>query len=76
MATPTKYRHPVAMNRDGMAQIGPTSFELRGIRFADDPAGAPPAAPAAPGAPAAPAPAAPAPAAPAAPAQPAPAAPA
>lgn len=32
MATPTKY-HPVAMNRDGMAQIGPTLFQLRGIRF-------------------------------------------
>lgn len=73
MATPKKYRHPVAMNRDGMAQIGPTSFELRGIRFADDPAGAPPAAPAAP-APAPAAPAAPAPAAPATPAPPAPAA--
>jgi len=66
MASPTKYRRPVAINRDGMAQIGPTLFELRGIRFADDPAGAPPAAPEAP----APAPAAPAPVAPAAPAAP------
>ncbi|QNA93255.1 MULTISPECIES: hypothetical protein [unclassified Microbacterium] len=73
MATPTKYRHPVAINRDGMAQIGPTQFELRGIRFADDPAGAPPAA--APASPVAPAPAAPAPA-PAAPAAPAVSAPA
>jgi len=74
MATPTKYRHPIAINRDGMAQIGPTLFELRGIRFADDPAGAPPAVPA-PASPAPAAPAAPAPAAPAAPAPPAPAAP-
>lgn len=74
MATPTKYRHPVAMNRDGMAQIGPTPFQLRGIRFADDPAGAPPAAaPPAPPAPDTPAPPAPAaPATPPAPAVPAP----
>lgn len=71
MATPVKYRHPVAINRDGMAQIGPTLFQLRGIRFAEGEGGDAPAAPAAP------APAAPAPAAPAAPAPaPAPAAPA
>lgn len=35
MATPTRYRHPVAIQRDGMAQIGPTPFQLRGIRFVD-----------------------------------------
>lgn len=67
-------QHPVARDVDGMAQIGPTKFQLRGIRFFNDEGGAP----GAPAASAAPAPAAPAPAAPAAPAPqtPAPAAPA
>lgn len=51
MATPTKYRHPVAIDRDGMAQIGPTPFQLRGIRLVEGedgagttPPGNPPAA--------------------------------
>lgn len=55
-------RHPVAINRDGMAQIGPTPFQLRGIRFIEGEDGTPPAAP-----PADPAPPATPPAAPAAP---------
>ncbi|MEW2459824.1 hypothetical protein AB0872_03930 [Microbacterium sp. NPDC047426] len=69
-----QHRLPVAIDRDGMAQIGLTPFQLRGIRFADGEGGGAPAAPAAPAATAAPAPAASA--APAAPAAPAPAAPA
>lgn len=62
---------PVVRDRDGMAVIGRTLHDLRGIRFEDGEGGnAPAAPPAAPAAPAAP------PAAPAAPAAPAPAAPA
>lgn len=74
-------QHHVARDIDGMAQIGPTKYQLRGIRFFDGEAGAP-GAPAEPAAPAAPVPAAPAapavapqpaaPVAPAAPAAPAP----
>ena len=50
-----------ARDRDGMAQIGPSAFQMRGIRFIDgeDGAGTPPAPPAAP-APQPPAPPAPA----------------
>lgn len=76
-------QHHVARDVDGMAQIGPTKFQLRGIRFADGEGGAAPVVPPAPAAPAAaPVPAAPAAAAvapapaspvpPAAPAAPAP----
>lgn len=70
MATPTKYRHPVAITRDGMAQIGPTSFQLRGIRFLEGEGGdggTPPAQTPPPPAPPAPAPPAPQPPAPPAP---------
>lgn len=77
----TIQKHPVARDVDGMAQIGPTKYQLRGIRFFNGEAGAP-GAPAEPAAPAAPVPAAPAapavapapaaPVAPAAPAAPAP----
>lgn len=73
MSTSQK-RHPVAINRDGMAQIGPTSFQLRGIRFAEGEGGAggtPPAEPTPP----APTPPAPQPPAPTPPAQPTPPAP-
>jgi len=74
MATPTKYRHPVALNRDGMAQIGPTPFQLRGIRLIEGEGGGggtPPADPTPP-APTPPAPTPPAPQRPA-PTPPAPA---
>lgn len=63
MATPTKRRHPVAVHPDGMAQIGPTPFQLRGIRFIEGEGGdggTPPANPAPP-APTPPAPTPPAP---------------
>lgn len=33
-------RHPVAIDRDGMAPIGPTAFQLRGIRLFNDEGGA------------------------------------
>lgn len=66
-------RHPVAITRDGMAQIGPTAFQLRGIRFFNDEGGAggnPPAeAPPAPPAPAPTPPPAPQPPAPQPPAE-------
>lgn len=39
-------RHPVARDIDGMAQIGPTKFQLRGIRFAEGEDGAAPVVPA------------------------------
>lgn len=76
MATPTKYRRPVAINRDGMAQIGPTLFQLRGIRFAEGEDGAGGTPPVDPAPPAPPAPTPPAPPAPQPPApQPSPPAP-
>ncbi|MDQ0894433.1 hypothetical protein [Agromyces ramosus] len=67
---------PTLRDRDGMAVIGRTANDLRGIRYNTDPGGntPPPADPPAPPAPPAPAPPAPAPA-PAPPAPPAPAPP-
>ena len=72
----TQKRHYAAIGRDGLAQIGPTPFQLRGIRLIEGEGGAAPAAPAEPAAPAAtppvpaPQPTPPAPTAPAAPAAP------
>ncbi len=67
-----QHRPAVVLDRDGMAQIGPSRFALRGIRLVEGEGGAAPVAPAAtaptPAVPAEPAPPAAAPSAPAAPA--------
>ncbi|WP_402843768.1 hypothetical protein [Microbacterium sp. GXS0129] len=71
----TQKRPAVAIDPGGLAQIGPSRFQMRGIRLVEGEAGSAPAAPlapAAPSAPAAPAAAAPTPPAPAAPSAPAP----
>lgn len=46
-------RQYAAIGRDGLAQIGPSYYQLRGIRFAEGEGGAAPAVPAEPAAPAA-----------------------